>query len=161
MMHNKKYLNCIAMALVVFACFVWVFFIAIQDFKTHNFITITINGASVYAEVVDTKISRQKGLSGRQKLPYGEAMLFVFEKEGFHSLWMRNMNFAIDIIWIDKNGVIVDIKKNALPNSYPNTYLPKKPALFVLETNKNFVLKNKISIGDMVNFETLNNGNLK
>lgn len=86
-----------------------------------------------------------KGLSGKKSLEENQGMLFVFEKPDRYGFWMKEMNFPIDIIWIDKNYKIIEITKNIKPDSYPKIFRPKKPAKFVLETNIGLADKNKIA----------------
>ena len=45
-----------------------------------------------------------KGLSGRDNLADDEGMFFVFEKSDIYPFWMKDMKFAIDIIWIMEDG---------------------------------------------------------
>lgn len=96
------------------------------------------------------KRSREKesGLSVFNRLEKNEAMIFVFESLGRHSIWMKNMKFPIDIIWLDQNGLIVDIAENVAVNTYPNSFTPKEDAMYVLEFNANTVKNLKIKIGD-------------
>lgn len=97
--------------------------------------SIEINGKSLIVEVVDTPETRSKGLSGHKPLQNNEGMLFVFEKPGFYGFWMKDMTFAIDILWLDEDFKVVDAWLNASPGSYPKTYTPKNKAKYVLETN--------------------------
>ena len=53
-----------------------------------------------------------QGLAVKNQLKENEAMLFVFEKPGKHSFWMKDMKFPIDIIWLDSTGKIVHIEEN-------------------------------------------------
>ncbi len=104
----------------------------------------------VQASVAKTWAERIKGLSNTPYLPEEVVKLFVFDTIGEHSIWMKDMNYAIDIIWVDAENKIVDIKKNATPESYPESFSPKTEALYVIETRVGFVDKNKIKIGDTV-----------
>ncbi len=97
--------------------------------------TIIVAGKTITIELADTPAERQKGLSGRQALPAGHGLLFVFDTPGYHSFWMKDMNFPIDIFWLDENYQIVDSWLNALPESYPEARSSKVPAKYVLETN--------------------------
>ncbi len=111
---------------------------------------LKIAGVLVQASVAKTWAERIKGLSDTPYLPDEVVKLFVFDTVGEHSIWMKDMNYAIDIIWVDAENNIVDIKKNATPESYPESFSPKTDALYVIETKVGFVEKNKIKIGDEV-----------
>ena len=65
----------------------------------------------IKVDISDTDCKRELGLSGRKNLLEDVGMLFVFNKEGNYPFWMKEMNFPIDIIWIDENFIIIYIKK--------------------------------------------------
>lgn len=106
----------------------------------------------IYIEIANDPYEIQKGLMFRKSLKWNNGMLFVFDDEQYRSFWMKNTHIALDIIFIDKNFKIVDIKENAKPClSYKcPSYLSKAPAKYVLEVNGDFVNKNKIQIGDKI-----------
>lgn len=78
--------------------------------------TVELAGQTVHVAVVDTPIARQRGLSGRQGLAGDEGMLFVFPQDGKYSIWMKDMLFSIDIVWIAADGGIVDMVQNVSPH---------------------------------------------
>jgi uncharacterized membrane protein (UPF0127 family) len=69
--------------------------------------------------VVETVVSPQalqKGLSGRKKAPAaGHGMLFVFPDLAKQSMWMPDMAFPLDIVWLDENLTVVHITEGATP----------------------------------------------
>lgn len=111
---------------------------------------VYIDGTPVRVEVADTKEKRINGLSGRTQIPTNQGMLFVFEDDGAYSIWMRNMQFSLDVFWIDKDGIIVDVWENAHPSSYPQVYEPEKPARYIIETIAGFAEVYNVEIGDEV-----------
>lgn len=100
--------------------------------------------------VADDVTERTMGLSGVEQLPETHGLLFVFDTLDQHGIWMKDMYFPIDIIWLDETGQIVDIKSNATPDSYPNIFRPTAPARFVIETNAHFADSFNIKPGDHV-----------
>ncbi len=113
---------------------------------------LKIGGITLNIDIVNTEAEREKGLSGREGLEENEGMLFVFEKEGYYGFWMKDMKFAIDIVWLDKNKKIVHVEKNVSPETYPKVFNSPIPNLYVLETPVGFLVKNNIQIGDLVAF---------
>lgn len=104
--------------------------------------------------VVDTEATRELGLSNRASLGEDQAMLFVFDKPDMYEFWMKDMQFPIDIIWLDADKTIVFIESDVSPDSYPDsTFAPDKNSLFVLETNAGFVKKNNLKVGDKLNLD--------
>lgn len=103
---------------------------------------IKIGDRILNIEVVQSLIDRERGLSGRESLAVNAGMLFVFEKPGLYGFWMKGMKFPIDILWLDENLRVVDIKEKAEPSSYsitsPQNFVPQDAAKFVLEANAGF-----------------------
>jgi len=107
----------------------------------------------VEAEIASTDIEKERGLMERETLAQDEGMLFVFQEEKIRAFWMKNMRFPLDIIWADADKRIVDIRENVPPcqESCPDI-ISEFPAKFVLEVNSGFVKKNKIKVGDTLEF---------
>ena len=114
---------------------------------------LKIAGQNIKVDIADTPALREQGLSGRQVLGDSEGMLFVFPQSGTHGFWMKDMNFAIDIIWIGEDMKVVYIEKDAQPDSYPNTFGPNENAKYVLEVSAGFSEKNNVKVGDRVEFD--------
>ncbi|MDJ0272657.1 MAG: DUF192 domain-containing protein [Candidatus Caldarchaeum sp.] len=114
---------------------------------------VKIREAVFSVEIADDDAERGRGLSGREKLPENRGMLFVFEKPGRYSFWMYEMRFALDIIWIDADGLVVHIEENlqpCTPNQVCQSYTPSSDAKYVLEINAGLVKKHGIVVGDFV-----------
>ena len=121
------------------------------SFNTEKkYTVISFKKVSVTAEVSDTEVLRVRGLSGRISLKEGEGMWFDFWSDGYHSFWMKEMNFPIDILWLNKDSEVVYIKENATPESYPETFIPSSPDRFVLEVPAGFVKKYEVILGEKV-----------
>jgi hypothetical protein len=86
-------------------------------------------------------------------LAKNEGMLFVFNHPSQHVFWMKDMNFPIDMIWLDENLKIIYFQKNVLPESYPATFGPDQNSLYVLEVNAGFSDKHNLKIGDSLSFQ--------
>lgn len=114
--------------------------------------TLRIGDAVIVLEIADSQTERVQGLSGRETLDPSTGLLFVFEKPEKIGIWMKDMLFPIDIIWINEQKKIIDIKTNVTPDSYPQAFFPKEKSLYVLEVNAGFVEKNAVRIGDAVMF---------
>ena len=119
---------------------------------------VTIGGASFVVDVADTRATQQQGLSGRESLAEGTGMLFVFEEERHLSFWMKEMNFPLDMVWIDASCKVVDISSD-VPIPEPGqtladlpTYGPETPAMYVLEINAGASAAAGFGPGDMAAF---------
>lgn len=115
---------------------------------------IEINGTALDIEIAKDLTQQVKGLSGRQSLPEDRGMLFVYNEPQNLSFWMKDMNFAIDIIWIGSDWRVIDITQNARPNSFPKRFRPSSSAQYVLEVNSGFVEGNNIKRRDIIKVST-------
>lgn len=109
-----------------------------------------IGETALKIEIADSQTERTKGLSGRAYLEDGVGLLFIFDNSDFHGIWMKDMNFAIDIIWLDTSLEIVHIEQEVRPQTYPETFKPNKKALYVLEVPYGFVSDNHLKLGDQM-----------
>ena len=100
--------------------------------------------------VADTPATRAKGLSGRTSLEPNTGMLFVFDQLEYPGIWMRDMQFPIDVLWLNADNVIVDIRESLSPDTYPQVFAPRAKAQFVIELPSGFVAQHEIKIGDVV-----------
>ncbi len=113
-------------------------------------VVLFIENLAVTVTVADDAAERAQGLSGTPKLADLEGKLFIFDGEGHHRFWMKDMNYPIDIIFISNEFKVVDIVENVPPETYPTTYTSKEPARFVLETNAFFARTFNVNVGDQV-----------
>jgi uncharacterized membrane protein (UPF0127 family) len=113
---------------------------------------VVVKGKTYNIDVSDTAYTKTKGLSGRKYLSQNQGMIFLFENEDKHSFWMKDMNFSIDIIWIDKNFVVNHIEKAVSPQTYPKVFAPETPSLYVLELASGQADLIGLKVGDTVEF---------
>lgn len=111
---------------------------------------INIGGNHLTASVADTELSRKNGLSNIHSIGPDEAKVFVFDKEDYHSFWMKDMNFPLDIIWVNNQNTVVDIRENIAPETYPDTFKPAYPASKTIEVNAGWVEEHNIKVGDTI-----------
>ena len=71
--------------------------------------------ASFQVEVADTEPTRKLGLMHRDHLAVGRGMLFVFERTGPVSFWMKNTRMPLDMLFMDESGRVVFIHERATP----------------------------------------------
>ncbi len=86
-------------------------------------------------EVADTHATRVRGLSGRAMLPPRTGLLFIFLDDDTHGIWMKDMRFPIDIVWLDADLRVVHIESDVSPDTFPMSFVPPVPARYVLEVN--------------------------
>jgi len=104
--------------------------------------------AVVTAEIAVTQEDRNKGLMFRKKLPDGEGMLFVFERDEVLSFWMKNTYIPLSIAFIASDGRIVDIK-----DMYPhdtNSVYSSRSVRYALEVPQGWFSRAGVKSADMV-----------
>lgn len=114
---------------------------------------IRVGEQTFFIEIADTDEARKRGLMFRENLPLDRGMLFIFNYSRPYDFWMPNLEFPLDIIWIDENQNVVDVQTvppctQKIIQDCPS-YTPKGPAKYVLEVNANAFLG---QIGDRVEF---------
>lgn len=97
---------------------------------------------------------RSRGLMYRSGILETQGMLFIFDSEDRHAIWMKNMKFSIDILWLDEQQRIVDILESVPPCRLDpcGSYKPQKPARYVLELSHGTVFKTQLKVGDRMTF---------
>ena len=114
--------------------------------------TVKIDGIVLEVQIADTDPRRARGLMFQEQLPLDEGMLLVFDDANKRSIWMLNMQFPLDVIWIDDNNKVVFIEKNVPPCktaletvTCPSYKGGNKDAQYVLEVTAGFVDAFKIT----------------
>lgn len=125
---------------------------------TKGAVSLTVKTMTIEAQVAQKASQRKVGLAKRDLLPLSEGILFVFESPGKYGIWMKDMKFAIDIIWIDENKKIVDVATNVPPEPDKKDreltiYRPSTDAKYVLEVNAGLSALHDLKEGDLVNFQ--------
>ena len=107
--------------------------------------------AVVKAEIARTREERSQGLMHRKKLPDGEAMLFVFERDEVQFFWMKNTLVPLSIAFILYDGRIVEVKDMHPGNL--NSVLSNRSVRYALEAPQGWFSRAGVQIGDVVKIE--------
>ncbi len=135
------------------ACLIPLICPAAQYASRYKTAVLKLNNCSIRVEIADTPALRRRGLSGRKSLAENAGMLFIFERPEYYYFWMKDMNFALDLIWV-LNGKIVDITPHVSPPAGPvrrlTRYRPSSPADRVLEVKAGVAEKCGVKVGDEI-----------
>ena len=115
---------------------------------------ISIGGKTFNAELAQTMLQQMRGLSGRDGLPEDGGMLFLFSNSGSYGIWMKDMKFPIDIVWV-RGDKVVGSAENAEPEPGKplwslKIYYPPEEIDRVLEMNAGTVQKYGLKVWDSV-----------
>ena len=104
--------------------------------------------ATVEARVADGLVKQYVGLSATDELDEGEGMLFVHDDERERGYVMREMAFALDIVFVDADGTVTTIHE-AEPESRPLMRY-RGTGRYVLEVPKGWSERNGVEPGDRI-----------
>ena len=119
-----------------------------------NSVKIKITNVNYNIELAKTSAQKIKGLSGRETLCKNCGMLFIFSFETNLPFWMKDTLIPLDMVWLDKNGKVVDIQTATETNS-KKIYQNQSPAQYVLELNANDSQKIGLKIGDIIDLSKI------
>jgi uncharacterized membrane protein (UPF0127 family) len=108
-------------------------------------VDLTTGMHRIRAEVADTMASRMTGLMLRKSMPVNAGMVFVFEENAAHCMWMKNTLIPLSVAFIDESGAIVSIS-DMQPHS-EQSHCAAKPARYALEMNQGWFAERGIKAG--------------
>lgn len=113
-----------------------------QNYKLEPTETVIVGKKSFDVEIADTPEKRREGLSKANSLADDEGMLFVFDEvQDEVSFTMSETNIDLDIIFIDEEGVVVNVEHAKAHDPDP---FEEEDILYVLEVP----YKSGIKVGD-------------
>lgn len=114
---------------------------------------LTLGTKTYRFELADTNQERQQGLSGRAGLPHNKVMFFDFGTIEPQCMWMKDMRFAIDMVWLSPEYRVQHIEENVAPETYPKSFCsPKSDSAYVVELAAGQVQANGVKVGDHAQF---------
>ena len=118
--------------------------------------TISAPNGNIIVQIADTLDKETQGLSNRNGLAEGTGMLFAFENLSPQYMWMKDMNFPLDMVWLDQNKKIVHIETDVTPESYlenpPKIFSSTVLALYVIEIPSGDATRLGFSLGESLSF---------
>lgn len=104
------------------AAFVGIYFMMPGEIFEFDIAQVTITNAQGLANdfVLEVAVSRRHravGLMFRSTISDDSGMIFVFPTTGYPRIWMKNTPLSLDIIFVDRNGIVQDVHPRARPNS--------------------------------------------
>ncbi|OCP24129.1 MULTISPECIES: DUF192 domain-containing protein [unclassified Ensifer] len=90
---------------------------------------------------------REQGLMFRRSMAPDHGMLFDFGETRRVMMWMKNTHLALDMLFVDKRGIVRTIHQDAVP--FSEAIIDSgEPVAFVLELNAGTVKRLGIKAGD-------------
>jgi uncharacterized membrane protein (UPF0127 family) len=104
---------------------------------------------AVNVELALEDSERARGLMYRRELGHDDGMLFAFPKDQVHTFWMRNTLIPLDMLFLDVDGVVLGIVREATPQTDTSRSVGKS-GRYVLEVNGGWCAMNGVATGDRV-----------
>ncbi|MBP9852631.1 MAG: uncharacterized protein QG629_904 [Patescibacteria group bacterium] len=162
---QKKALLAGGLCLLGVLCITLVFTLSqpLQDTQTHGrgpqaalstAARAKIGGSTFDLAVARTAQAHVSGLSNRDSLPPNQGMIFVGLDPEEMGIWMKDMRFDIDVLWVNEKNTVVYIAPSVSRESYPAVFRnpPDVPAKYVIELASGQTEKSAIHIGSTVRF---------
>ena len=102
----------------------------------------------IEAEVAHTAQARQVGLMMRKTMAPQRGMVFVFEHDATHCMWMKNTFLPLSVAFVDAQGKVINIE-DMQPQTEDN-HCAAAPARFALEMNLGWFRERGIKAGDVL-----------
>jgi uncharacterized protein len=109
---------------------------------------LRVKGHALRAELANDEETRRTGLMFREQMPESSGMLFVYEAEGRHAMWMKNTLIPLSVAFIDKRGRIINIED--MKPQTEDGHEARAPAAYALEVNQGWFKKRGIKPGDRI-----------
>jgi hypothetical protein len=89
--------------------------------------TVLFRNQTFLAEVASAPKEQEMGLMHRSHLAKDRCMIFLYGRDGYHTIWMRNCLISLDVAWVDAQGVVVEVAENVPPCSKQQSKLEPCP----------------------------------
>lgn len=116
------------------------------------FTEVKAPNGTIRAAIASNAEATARGLSGLPSLPKNSGMLFVFPNAGVYGFWMKDMDFPIDIVWMNADKEVSGVVAGVKPETYPEIFYPPREIMYVLELNSGGALDHGIATGTKLVF---------
>jgi len=149
---SKKTLTVALVAVSVFIAAL----VAVSVFmKSQPSSALRIGDGAYDAQFATKPSTRAQGLSGTSDLGSTDALVFVFPADGKWKIWMKDMNYPLDIVWLDNDKSVIYIVENAPPEGGEDViFQPPTDARYVIELSSGSVEAKNIVVGDRAEFDS-------
>jgi uncharacterized membrane protein (UPF0127 family) len=113
---------------------------------------LIVDNQNFQLQVANTPAEQEQGLSGLKSLPQNQGMLFKLQSQQVTCVWMKGMEFPLDILWLNSDKKVVHIQAEVSPATYPHKFCPLTPAQYTLELNAGQIYKTGIRLGQTLQF---------
>ncbi len=107
-----------------------------EDFDKANIIIVATAPAchNIEVYVAANFEQRGRGLMFVRELPAMTGMIFIYDRDDYLSMWMKNTFIPLDMLFIRSDGTIANIETDTQPQSLKSV-AAIEPVRYVLELN--------------------------
>jgi len=109
--------------------------------------TMKISGRTFTVEIATTEAEQELGLMCRPSLPPDRGMIFIFPTESPAAFWNHDVNFPLDVIFMDHGGQIEGIRHM---DAHSDVNTPQFNTQYVLELNAGMAKELHLHVGDVL-----------
>ncbi len=113
-----------------------------------NIAEIEIEGWPLYVEIANTPELHRSGLRGRENLPPGHGMIYVFESSEKPTFMMKDTPVELSIAFINEDGLIEEIEETA--GGDRREVKPENPIKFALALRRGFFEDHTVTAGTKI-----------
>ena len=120
------------------------------EFEEKDLSITNLDGKTIPIRVELARSIRElsKGYMGREHIPEGTGMLFIFKRDEKLSFWMKDTPAPLSIAFINSNGEILEIR-NMTPFSRKSVN-SSEPVRYALEVPQGWFERNNIGTGCII-----------
>ena len=127
---------------------------SISTATSDTYFSIPIADVELKLQLAIIESERSRGLMYRSTLPENHGMLFLFEKPGKHSFWMRNTQISLDLAYFDAQGKLLEVH-SLYPYDENAVYPYSDDVLIAVEMNQGWFSRKNIRPGAKLNLKAL------
>ena len=116
-----------------------------QAFERDQLVIVNDAGDRLEFDIYLARTAQQqrRGLMFVRSLPANVGMLFVYEDDAYHSMWMKNTYIPLDMVFVRSDGSVSSVIQDTVPMSM-NSQAAVEPVRYVLELNAGTARRHKI-----------------
>jgi len=146
MKNKNKLIGVFIICITILILIITNYFLTTKDLQLQEKVAIVTffppnnSSISITCEIASTPKELSEGLMNRQELPEDKGMLFIYEIPQNRSFWMKNTLVSLDIIFLDEEGIVINVESADIEPSVSDNELKRynstSPAQFVVEINQ-------------------------
>lgn len=102
----------------------------------------------IHVELAASFQERELGLMNRRSMPEDNGMLFIFDADGSHCMWMKDTLLPLSVAFLSEEGLILNIEEMAPQTEV--SHCAAHPARYALEMNQGWFARHRIAAGSRI-----------